>query len=49
MQVLTQCLGNIPPPVTAAGPANVEGELQLTQTLNGPKATAGRECHCNPI
>jgi hypothetical protein len=43
----TRCLGNIPPTVRAVGntttPKTVEGELQLTQALNGPLATPGPE------
>jgi hypothetical protein len=47
VQEPTRCLGNIPPTVRAVGntttPKTVEGELQLTQALNGPLATPGRE------
>ena len=47
LQEATQCLGNIPLTTMARGnttfPTFVEGELQLTQTLDGPKITPGRE------
>lgn len=33
-------LGSIPPPLTAAGPANVPGEDALAQSLVGPLETA---------
>jgi hypothetical protein len=49
IQEPTRCLGKIPPPTTAnvtgntTFPTFVEGELQLTQTLDGHKVTPGRE------
>ena len=49
MQEPTRCLGRIPPTTTAnvtgntTFPTFVEGELQLTQTLDGHKVTPGRE------
>jgi hypothetical protein len=46
-QEAASCLGNIPNTTMAVGnttmPTFVEGELQLTQTLDGPKVTPGRE------
>lgn len=35
--------GKLPKPVTAAGPRNVTGEEQLTQSFDGPLTTAGPE------
>ena len=47
MQEATRCLGRIPPTTTVKGnttfPTFVEGEQQLTQTLDGHKVTPGRE------
>lgn len=43
VQQSTEEVGPIPPPLTAEGPANVTGEMDLTQSLTGPAqdATAG--------
>lgn len=43
LQARAFCQGPNPPPIKAAGPFKVEGELQLTQSLEGPLITAGRE------
>ena len=52
MQEPARCLGRIPSTTTVKGnttfPTFVEGELQLTQTLDGHKVTPGRKyflCH----
>ena len=39
-QEATAALGDLPPPLTASGPANITGELDLTQSLVGPPQTA---------
>ena len=47
MQEPARCLGRIPSTTTVKGnttfPTFVEGELQLTQTLDGHKVTPGRK------